>query len=150
VERQLAQIDARFAKDPNYYVAAASCMWDPTPWFKTSPALYNNDNFPSLWKLQPENFRKLLHEVKKRMDALPKDTLASRFLMLDNWNEWAEGHYILPCVEFGFGYLQAVREELTARDNLPDYRLPQQIGTSGLNSYWAEPDFSAYPPLSCE
>ena len=40
-------------------------------------------------------------------------------------------------------YLQAVREELTLRDNLPDYRLPQDIGLSeNLNKSWSNPNES--------
>ena len=31
-------------------------------------------------------------------------------LLLDNWNEWGEGHYIAPYREYGFGYLDAVRK----------------------------------------
>ena len=61
--------------------------------------------------------------------------------MLDNWNEWDEGHYLMPSCEFGFGYLQAVREVLTLRDNLPDYRLPDQLGTPSVNSTWDTPQF---------
>ena len=49
----------------------------------------------------------------------------------------------MPSHEFGFGYLQAVREELTLRDNLPDYRLPQDIGLSdNLNKSWEELSFT--------
>lgn len=48
--------------------------------------------------------------------------------MLDNWNEWGEGHYIAPHLAGGFKYLQAVREVFTKRNNLPDYRLPDQLG----------------------
>jgi len=63
-------------------------------------------------------------------------------MMIDNWNEWDEGHFVSPSVQFGFRYLQAIREELTARDNLPDYRTPQDLGLSAnLNKSWAEPDF---------
>ena len=76
------------------------------------------------------------------MEQAPQDSLGARMILLDNWNEWDEGHYILPSMEFGFGYLQAIREELTARDNLPDYRLPDAIGTPKLNTTWDEPDFS--------
>jgi hypothetical protein len=36
--------------------------------------------------------------------------LGSKILLLDNWNEWSEGHYIAPHREYGFGYLDAVRE----------------------------------------
>ena len=62
--------------------------------------------------------------------------------MIDNWNEWDEGHYIAPSHEYGFRYLQAIREELTLRDNLPDYRMPQDLGLTGYNTSWEIPDFA--------
>ncbi len=45
-------------------------------------------------------------------------------------------------IEHGFKYLQAIREELTERDNLPDYRTPQDIGLSDFNKSWGKPDLS--------
>ena len=64
--------------------------------------------------------------------------------MIDNWNEWDEGHFVAPSHQFGFRYLQAVREELTARDNLPDYRTPQDLGLSTFNKSWEEPDLGPF------
>ena len=61
-------------------------------------------------------------------DAIPSDAVGHRLIMLDNWNEWCEGHYIAPHRSGGFKYLQAVREVFTTRDNLPDYRLPHDLG----------------------
>lgn len=144
VDDQLRQIDMRL-DDPDFYVPTASCMWDPSPRFHTilrEKALQKPENTRKVWKLSPENFRRLLKEIVARMDSLPKNSIASRLLMLDNWNEWDEGHYIMPSCEFGFKYLQAVREELTERDNLPDYRLPQDVGIPYPNP-WGEADFSS-------
>jgi hypothetical protein len=78
--------------------------------------------------------------MKEKTDALPDGAWAKRIFMIDNWNEWDEGHYVSPSVEYGFRYLQAIREELTFRDNLPDYRMPQDIGLTGYNKSWEEPD----------
>jgi hypothetical protein len=60
--------------------------------------------------------------------------------MIDNWNEWDEGHFVAPSHKFGYKYLQAIREELTARDNLPDYITPQDAGFDGYNKSWKTPD----------
>jgi hypothetical protein len=79
--------------------------------------------------------------MKKIVDDLPEDSIARRIFMLDNWNEWDEGHYISPCHEYGFRYLQAIREELTLRDNLPDYRTPADMGIFDLNSSWDIPKY---------
>ena len=35
-------------------------------------------------------------------------------------------------------------EELSARDNLPDYRTPQDQGFGGYNTSWRTPDFKAF------
>ena len=40
--------------------------------------------------------------------------------------------------------LQAIREELTLRDNLPDYRTPQDQGFTGYNKSWVTPDFGDF------
>ena len=49
-------------------------------------------------------------------------------LILDNWNEWGEGHYLLPCTECGFGYLDAIRKVFTnASENYVDI-IPEDIG----------------------
>lgn len=56
--------------------------------------------------------------------------------MIDNWNEWSEGHYVAPHLGGGFKYLQAIREEFTKRDNLPDYRTPQQLELGPYDSEW--------------
>ena len=141
VSEQLRKISLRTEQIPDYFCPTASCMWDPSPRFVSMPTVYSADKYPSLWKLPPDDFRKLLRKISDITLSLPEESIGRKLLMLDNWNEWDEGHYILPSHEFGFGYLQAVREELTARDNLPDYRMPQEIGLSeNLNKNWAEPD----------
>ena len=34
--------------------------------------------------------------------------------MLANWNEFGEGHFLMPSTLAGFGYLDALREVFTA------------------------------------
>ena len=82
--------------------------------------------------------------MKKISDALPENAWARKMIMLDNWNEWDEGHFIAPSHQFGYKYLQAIREVMTSCDNLPDYRTPQDQGFGGYNRSWSEPDFSAF------
>lgn len=90
---------------------------------------------------EPDDYRVCIRRMKEMTDALPENAWGRKIMMIDNWNEWDEGHYVSPSHEFGFRYLQAIREELTARDNLPDYRTPQEIGLSErLNSSWEVPD----------
>lgn len=140
VEIQTLRNRRRLEADPERFVPTASCMWDPTPRFKSMPDVFRPENHPCLYKLSPEGFRELLARIRRLTDGLPADSYARRMLMLDNWNEWDEGHYLLPSCEFGFGYLQAIREVMTSRENLPDYRLPAELGFGSYNHGWAEPD----------
>ena len=138
---QMRKMSIRAEHIPDYFCPTVSCMWDPSPRFISMPTMYPREKNPSLWKLTPQQFRELIKKTLELTSALPADSYANKIIMLDNWNEWDDGHYIMPSHEFGFGYLQAVREELTSRYNLPDYRMPQDIGLSKtLNKSWEEPD----------
>ena len=94
----------------------------------------------ALYYLNFEDYRTLLREVKALSDAAPADSIAHRLIMIDNWNEWDEGHYILPSYRFGFKHLQAIREELTERNNLPDYRTPEALGFGPYDEVWGGRD----------
>ena len=131
--------------DPLRFVPTASCFSDPTPRFteRWNALGYRFREWCKIWYLSPEGYRRVLEEMKEISDALPDGAWGKRMIMIDNWNEWDEGHYVAPSHEFGFKYLQAIREALTARDNLPDYRTPQDQGFTGYNTSWVTPDFSA-------
>ena len=144
IAEQLRKISLRAEQIPDYFCPTVSCMWDPSPRFTSMPTMYSAEKNPVLWKLMPEEFRTLLKKTVALVDQLPEDSIARKMLMIDNWNEWDEGHYIMPSHEFGFGYLQAIREELTNRDNLPDYRSPSDQGLVNYNSSWEIPDFSEF------
>lgn len=59
----------------------------------------------------PENFKKVLEWINDFMDnTLDQDSIGSKMLLLDNWNEYGEGHFIMPSSGFGFEYLDAVGE----------------------------------------
>ena len=82
--------------------------------------------------------------------ALPEDAWGRRIMMIDNWNEWDEGHFVAPSHKFGFKFLQAIREVLTKRNNLPDYVMPQDAGFGGYNTSWRTPDFTGVPATEPE
>jgi len=141
IDSQCDRIGRRLAADPMRHVPAVTCFRDATP--RTTRAWmdlgYRFDQ-ETVYHLRPENFRRVLRRVKEMTDRLPDGAWAKRMIMIDNWNEWDEGHYVSPSHEHGFRYLQAIREEFTLRDNLPDYRMPQDLGFHGLNRSWEEPD----------
>ncbi len=82
----------------------------------------------TIWKIPPPQFETLMRKAKDFAQGLPADQLGSRMLLLDNWNEWGEGHYIAPYREYGFGYLDAVRRVFS---NAPEEHvdlIPEDIG----------------------
>jgi hypothetical protein len=53
--------------------------------------------------------------------------LASRLILLDNWNEYGEGHFIFPAKEYRFGYLDAVRKVFAPQAPVHRDLLPADI-----------------------
>jgi len=80
-------------------ILTVSMGWDATPW--GNPAYQ--------WRVPPAYFEEVCRRADAFMDTLPAESLGSQIVLLDNWNEFGEGHYIAPHREFGFGYLDAVR-----------------------------------------
>jgi len=120
----------RFFRDADLLplIPCASAAWDPMPWNSPQPDTPYHADRLQRWKLMPQDWRTVLGNVKTFMDEMPEDQPGRRMLILDNWNEWGEGHYISPHVEGGFGYLKAVRDVFTRCDNEPDYRTPEELG----------------------
>ncbi|OPZ25474.1 MAG: hypothetical protein BWZ02_02444 [Lentisphaerae bacterium ADurb.BinA184] len=121
------------------FMATATVGWDPLPWQQPQnpKAPWLHPETMTRWKLPPADWRSLLLDVKAFMDAEPAASPARRLLLLDNWNEWGEGHYLAPQVTDGFAYLQAVREVFTRADNRPDDRLPADVGLGPYDAGYA-------------
>ncbi len=96
----------------------ASMGWDPRPWYTTD----------QYWRLPPADFKRVLERAKTSMDALPAEQLGHKLLLLDNWNEFGEGHYIAPHRQYGFGYLDAVRDVFTRSPGAHQDLVPEDIG----------------------
>lgn len=56
--------------------------------------------------------------------------MESKMLLLDNWNEYGEGHYIFPTRQYGFGYLDAVRNVFCSVDQEHLDLVPEDLGLS--------------------
>lgn len=130
--------------DNRTFIATPSCFQDPTPRFteRWNNLGYAFREWSNIWYLSPEKYRELLNKMKEICDSLPQDAWARKIVMIDNWNEWDEGHFVAPSHQFGFKYLQAIREVFTRRNNLPDYIAPHDQGFVGYNQSWETPDFS--------
>ena len=78
-----------------------SIGWDDTPRF---PAKGEQDI--TRYHQTPRAFESFLEVAKRYADEHPQQP---PFIMINAWNEWVEGSYLLPDRYFGFGYLEAVR-----------------------------------------
>lgn len=132
--------------DNSGFIPTPSCFSDPTPRFteRWNNLGYRFREWMNIWYLSPLKYRELLKKMIEITDTLPEDAYARKIIMIDNWNEWDEGHFVAPSHKFGFKYLQAIREALTSCNNLPDYVTPQDQGFGGYNRSWVTPDFKEF------
>jgi hypothetical protein len=104
-------------------IATISKGWDPRPWQE-----YIGYWWTSHYRRTPEEFRKAAEETLAIMQSWPEGSIARHIVQLDNWNEWAEGHFIAPSREGGFGYLEAIRRVFAPNSAKPANVLPEEIG----------------------
>jgi len=78
--------------------------WDSRPW--------HGDRSLVLHSRTPDKFEAHCRDAKAFLDANEPDP-ARRMCIIEAWNEWGEGSYIGPHREFGFGYLDAIRNVFT-------------------------------------
>lgn len=57
----------------------------------------------------PELFKDLVMQSLDTVKDKPKD---EQIIVIKSWNEWGEGNYMEPDIEFGHGYLNALREAI--------------------------------------
>lgn len=87
-------------KEENVYPSILP-NWDRTPRSK-SEALYVNST--------PEVFKEALVTLINRIS---KKEPEHRIIILKSWNEWGEGNYVEPDLQYGHGYLNELRNILT-------------------------------------
>jgi hypothetical protein len=66
--------------------------------------------------------------------------LESRLILLDNWNEYGEGHYLFPCAQYRFGYLDAIREVFAANSPPHTDMTPEALGGGPYDSQFRAAD----------
>jgi hypothetical protein len=93
-----------------------------------------------LYRIPPGDFEGLLRQAKEILATMPRQSLSSKLLLLDNWNEWSEGHYLAPHRQYGFGYLDAVRKVFSDAPKDHVDLIPEDIGFGPYDSaYKARP-----------
>ena len=98
--------------------------WDSRPW-------HGENNFIRFDRT-PELFRQHLRDARQLLESRPNDARLRNLLIVEAWNEWGEGAYIEPHREFGFGYLDAIREALTDERDKHTDAAPIDIGRGPL------------------
>ncbi|MBM3498762.1 MAG: hypothetical protein FJX74_08830, partial [Armatimonadetes bacterium] len=109
------------------FVTTLTMGWDSTPWHPTFSA----------WRLPPQDFQTLCERGKAFVQTLPETSLGRRMVLLDNWNEFGEGHYIAPHRQYGFGYLDAVRNAFTDAPGAHVDLAPEDVGLGPYDRLFA-------------
>ncbi len=94
--------------------------WDNRPWAGDA-AMVRTNRTPALFQ---KHVADALHFVKTH----PQSTLP--LLLAEAWNEWGEGSYIEPQQQFGFGYLDAIRDALVPHSGLHTDLTPEDVGAT--------------------
>jgi hypothetical protein len=73
---------------------------------------YPNQTIEGIYNRNPESFKPLLLQAKEFADRHPEQP---KIVVINAWNEWIEGSYLLPDMKYGFGYLEAVRDVMSGK-----------------------------------
>ncbi|MEI6647470.1 MAG: glycoside hydrolase family 99-like domain-containing protein [bacterium] len=76
-----------------------SMGWGRQPWGVKDGGWLSANDYKTLSKWAKDDL----------IPTLPADSLGRRIVMLPNWNEFGEGHFLMPSTLAGFGYLDALR-----------------------------------------
>lgn len=88
-------------------IPGAFAMWDNTPRHGMNGHVYTGST--------PDKFQHYLKElIVKAKNEYHKD-----MIFIYAWNEWAEGGYLEPDMENGYGYLEAIHNALLETGELP-------------------------------
>lgn len=105
---------------------------DDTPWNRTSGGFTKPSEYQALSTWARDTF----------MPSLPTGSLGQTMVMLDNWNEYGEGHFIMPAEMEGFGYLDAIRNVFgdgqTHTDTMPTLTQKNRVNSLYLPDRYLE------------
>ena len=93
--------------------------WDDRPWADSRAVVR--------FGRTPELFKRHLEDAKKFLDVREQDPKL-KMLFIEAWNELGEGSYIEPQNEFGFGYLDAIRQVFSPASPKPVEIVPADVG----------------------
>ena len=110
--------------------------WDSRPW--------HGENNLVRFGRTPELFKRHLLDAKNMLAKIPPRPGSPPMILIEAWNEWGEGSYIEPHQEFGFGYLDAIREVFTDAPKAHDDVTPADAGLGPYDVPPAPPATTAW------
>ena len=111
------------------WIPTLSVGWSPECWDQKDKIGVQNN------RMDPNDFDKFVKWMKTFSDSMPKDSLSSKMILVDNWNEIAEGHAIQPSKTYGFAYLESIADTFTTVTDMKSLRvIPTQTQLSRLNT----------------
>jgi hypothetical protein len=104
-QNNLAQRDAANATSFRM-LPSISVGWQTSPW--------DGGRDPGNGWASVPDFQSLAQWAKDEfMPSLPENSLGRNLILLANWNEFGEGHFLMPSNLGGFGYVDALRDVFT-------------------------------------
>ena len=94
--------------------------WDPRPWHGLDADVRNGKS-PYLWRQMLENAKSFVDRPDYRGPENRK------LVFLEAWNEFGEGDFIEPQAQFGFDYLESVRQVFAPESKKPTIIVPKDI-----------------------
>ena len=103
--------------------------WPPAEiWLEAFVFTWHGENNLVRYGRTPELFKRHLLDAKNLLASIPPRPGSPPMILVEAWNEWGEGSYIEPHQEFGFGYLDAIREVFTDAPQAHDDVTPADAG----------------------
>lgn len=98
-QNNIAQRDAGIAEKFGV-LPSISVGWEREPWGASGGGFATIADYQAMLQWTRDEL----------MPSHPADSLGRKIVMLPNWNEFGEGHFLMPSTLAGFGYLDAMRE----------------------------------------
>ena len=105
--------------------------WDSRPWHGDDATYYMAEPTAAAFEVACRSAKDLLRRTTG-------DGIDTRLVVLNNWNEFGEGHYIAPTTGFGFAFLDAVRRVFTDATEPCRHTIPEDVGLTPPDSIYQQ------------
>ncbi|HEY5915175.1 MAG TPA: glycoside hydrolase family 99-like domain-containing protein, partial [Verrucomicrobiae bacterium] len=110
--------------------------WDSRPW--------HGENNLVRFGRTPGLFKQHLLDARRLQESGRFKPPTPKAILIEAWNEWGEGSYIEPHSEFGFGYLDALRETFSGAPPVHVDVTPADAGLGPYDVVPSEPGLTAW------